>query len=140
MQREPSSSVARAQDEQGVVRDIDGRRNVWEDAAVGQAELQLAVRLPSDLIALFMHGSMMTTAEHGEVRQRRRSPLRPVAEVMALAEAHGAAREAAATVTMVECPPYRRRNRPCSSAHFDDAAVAGVAHDDAAGVARQAPG
>ena len=64
----------------------------------------------------------------------------PVTDVMALADADSAAREAAATVAVVECPPYRRGNRPGPGIDFDDPAVPAVPHHYPAGVARQALG
>jgi len=43
--------------------------------------------MPSlDLIALLVHRSVMPTTQQGEVRKRRRAAIRPVADVMTLAE------------------------------------------------------
>jgi hypothetical protein len=64
----------------------------------------------------------------------------PVPEVMALAEPHSAAREAAAPVAMVERSPDCRGDRPGPCVDLYDAAVPAVAHDDPARVARQALG
>jgi hypothetical protein len=82
----------------------------------------------------------MPAAEEGEVRERGRAPLRPVAEMMPLGEAKGAPREAAAPVPMVERSPQGRRNRPGPRPDLQEAARIVVAHHHPAGVARQAPG
>ena len=55
-----------------------------------------------DLVALLVHGAVMPTTEHGEVRERGRAAVGPVAQVMPLSEAQAAPREAAALVPMVE--------------------------------------
>jgi hypothetical protein len=56
---------------------------------------------------------------------------------MALADAHSAAREATAAVSMVEGTPQCRRNRPRSGADLDDAAVRLVPHHHPARVTRK---
>jgi hypothetical protein len=49
-------------------------------------ELQRAVGLSGDLIALFVHGPMMPPTEQREIQERRRAAGRPMTNVMALAE------------------------------------------------------
>jgi hypothetical protein len=49
-------------------------------------ELQRAVGLPSDLIALFVHRTVMPPTEQREIRERRRAAGRPMTDVMALAD------------------------------------------------------
>ena len=71
---------------------------------VGPPELQCPVGPARDLEALLVHRAMMPGTEQREVGQRRRAPVRPVAEMMSLAEAHAAAREPAALVPMMERP------------------------------------
>jgi hypothetical protein len=51
-----------------------------------------------------MDGAMVTPTEHREIRQRRRAAVRPVTDVMALAKAHAATREAAALIAVVKRP------------------------------------
>jgi hypothetical protein len=72
---------------------------------VGAPEAQLAVGLSLDLIALFVHRAMMPPTEHGEIRQLRWAAMRPVLDVMALAEWQPAAREATAFVSMLKRTP-----------------------------------
>lgn len=79
-------------------------------------------------------------AQQGQVGQRRRATVRPVTDVVPLAEAHSAARKAAAAVPMVQCASDRRRNRPSPGIDLHDAAVPPVSHHDPARVARQALG
>jgi len=69
------------------------------------AELKLAVGLPLTLETLLVDGAVVPATEQREIRQRRRAAMRPVADVMALAERHATAREAAAEVPMVQRPP-----------------------------------
>src|SRR5438309_4163026 len=83
---------------------------------------------------------MVAPTEHGQVRKRRRPSLSPVADVVALAEAHAAAREATAAVAVVERAAQGWGNRPTLRGHFNDPAVPGVLHHHAAGVAGQTPG
>ena len=64
----------------------------------------------------------------------------PVTDVMALAEANAAAGEAAAVVSVVERPPYRRGDRPGPGTDLDDMAVVAVSHHHPARVARDALG
>jgi len=62
---------------------------------------------------------MVPTTEKREVRERGRPSLGPVAEMMTLPEADGAAREAAAVVPMMEGSPQGGWNRPRSSPNFE---------------------
>ena len=82
----------------------------------------------------------MAAAEQGEIRQRGGAALRPVTDVMALAEADVAAGEAAASVAMLKRSPQGRGNRPGSGRDLHDASVARVLHHDTARVTRQALG
>src|SRR6266850_2954864 len=77
-------------------------RHLGQRAAIGTAEPKLASGIAFDLITLFVHGTMVAPTEHGQVRKRRRPSLSPVTDVMTLAEAHAAAREAAAAVAMMK--------------------------------------
>jgi len=52
-----------------------------------------------------VNGAVMPAAEKREVRERGGAALSPVMEMMPLAEAHAAAREAAATVPVLERAP-----------------------------------
>ena len=64
----------------------------------------------------------------------------PVADVMALADRHAAARESAATVAMVQRAPYRRGNGPRPRADFRHTAVGVMPHHHPGRVARKALG
>jgi hypothetical protein len=83
---------------------------------------------------------MMPTTEHGEVRERGRAAVGPVAQVMPLSEAQSTPREAAALVPMVERSSQGGRNRPGPGPDLQQAAILVVAHDHPARVAREAPG
>ena len=123
---------------------IDGhfgrRGDLGKEPAIRPAEAQRAVRLPVDLVALLVDGAVVPAAERGEVRQGGGASMGPVPDVMALAEPHSAAREAAAAVAMVERPPDCRGNRPGPGIDLHDAAVPAVTHHDPARVAGQALG
>src|SRR5712691_8028369 len=80
----------------------------------------------------------MPAAEQREVRERGRAPLRPVAEMMPLAEADAAPREAAALIPMVERSPQGGGNRPGAGPDLLQPALLVVAHHHPAGAARQA--
>ena len=55
-----------------------------------------------DRVADLMNKAMVAPAEHGEVRERRRPSLGPVANVMPLSEAHETARKTTTVVAMLE--------------------------------------
>jgi len=78
------------------------RRHLGQRPAIRPPESQHPVRPARDLITLLVHGPMMPPAEQRKVRERGRPAVRPVAEMMPLAEAHAAAGEAATPVPMVE--------------------------------------
>jgi hypothetical protein len=94
-------------------------RDVGEQLAVRSPELQRAVGLSIDLVALLVHRAVMAATEQREVRERGRAPVRPMMEVMALPERQPTAREAAALVAVVERTPQCRAPtstvRPSSS-------------------------
>ena len=62
------------------------RRDVGQDSPVWPPELQRAVGLSGDLIALFVHGAVMPPTEQREIRERRRAAGCPMTDVMPLAE------------------------------------------------------
>ncbi len=97
--------MPRSQDSDGIGGDRSGRRNGGQQPAVWSPEAQFAVGLSSDLVALLVDGAVVAATEQGEIRERRGAPLCPVTDVMALAESHATAREAAAAVSVVERPP-----------------------------------
>jgi hypothetical protein len=68
---------------------------------VRRQEPKRAIGLPFDLITLLVDRAMMVSTQHREVRERRRPAVRPVANMVALAEADAAPRKAPAAVTMV---------------------------------------
>ncbi len=127
---------------QGLDR-IGGQRDRWRDvgqgAAVRPLEPERAVGLSIEVKALFVDRAVVPATEPGEVRERGRAALRPVPDVMPLAQREPAAREAAAVVPVVQRAPQRRGNRPGPGADLDDVAVWIVLHHHPAGVARQAP-
>jgi hypothetical protein len=89
----------------GITGHRSGRWHLRQRPAVRAPERQCAVGPARDLEALLVHRAMMAAAEQREIRERRRPPVRPVAEMMPLAMAHAAAREAAAPVPSVERAP-----------------------------------
>src|SRR4029453_11589576 len=78
-----------------------------------------------------MDGPMVATAEHGQVREDRRPSWRPVLDVMALSEAHAAARKATPVIAIVKCAAYGGWNRSRSHGHLHHAAVSRVLHHHA---------
>ena len=116
------------------------RRDVRQGSSVRPLEMKRAVRLMRDLVTLFVDGAMVAATEQREVRERRRAALRPVPDVMTLADGHAAAREAAAMVPMIERSPQGGWNRPGPGPDLQEAPGFIVAHHHPAGIARQAPG
>jgi hypothetical protein len=105
VQDKPLGIVQRAQGRHGIIRHPRRRRHIRQYAPIRSAELQLAVRLSMDLVALLVHGAMVPATEHREIGERRRPSLRPVTNMMPLAEADPTAREAATTISMLQRPP-----------------------------------
>src|SRR2546425_5079531 len=140
VQVEPVRLVLCAQRVHGIARYRGRRRDLRQDLTVRATEAKLAIRLSIELIAFFVNGAVMPATEQGEIRERGGASIGPVTDVMTLAEANPAAREAAAAVAMVERAPYRRWDRSRPRANLDSAAVPAVLHYHAARVARQAPG
>ncbi len=113
-------------------------RHLRQRSAIRPPESQSPVGPARDLITLLVHGPVMPPAEEREVRERCRTAVRPVAEMMPLAEAAAAAGEAATPVTMVEGSTQGGGNRPGPGTDLQQAPVVVVAHHHPARVARQA--
>src|SRR5882724_3311655 len=94
--------VLRSQDLDGIGRHCSMRRDRGHDAAVRPPEAQLATGPSLHLVALFVDRAVVTTTEQCEIRQRGRPAVRPVTDVMALAEWQAAAWKAAAAVAVVK--------------------------------------
>jgi len=105
MQDEPLRIVPRSDGLHGIVGHLVRKRDLGENPPVRAAELKLAVRLSIDPVALLVDRAVVPATEHREIGQRGGTALRPVTDVMALAEPHATAREAAAAVSVVERPP-----------------------------------
>lgn len=91
---------------------LDGIHGHWrrgwhrgQGAAVRPSEEKRVVGPARHVIALFVHGTVMSPTEKRKIGQDGRPTLRPVSNVMSLAASHPAAREAAARVPMLESPP-----------------------------------
>jgi hypothetical protein len=102
---QPYRVVPRSQDSKRIAGHLGSRRDFRQQSAVRTAELEFAVGLSIDLVALLVNGAMVPATEQGQIRERSGAPLSPVTDVMALHESHSAAREAAAAVSMLERPP-----------------------------------
>ena len=136
---QPLSLVLGAETADGIVGHRGRRRNLGQGPTIRPPEPKRAVGLPLDMIALLVDRSMVPATQQSEVRERGRAALRPVADVMPLAEPQSTPREAAALVPLVQRAPQRRRNRASPGADLGDATVLVVPHDDAARVAGEAP-
>ena len=115
-------------------------RNIGNRPPARHAEMQRAVGVARDLIALLVDRPVMAPAEEREVVEPGRAAIRPVVDVVALRMAQSTARKAASAVPRLEHPPERGRDGPRASSDVQDVAVLGVTHDDPRRVTRQAPG
>ena len=104
MQVEPVRIVARSEDLHRIAAYLRRRRDLGQKPAVRTAEPKVAVRLSIELVALLVDGAVVPATEQREIRERGGAPLCPVTDVMALAEPDATAREAAATVAVVQRP------------------------------------
>src|SRR5439155_972062 len=105
-------------------------------APVRTPEVELAVRLSIHLVALLVDRALVPATEQREVRERGRAAVRPVTDVMPLAEREAAAGKAAAPVPVVERPAKRWGDGPGAGADLDDLTIRGVPHHHPARVAR----
>ena len=94
--------MRRAQGLDRITRHFGRRRPLRQRAPVRPPELERPVGPARDLIALLMDRPMMPTTEHGEVRECGGAAVRPVTDVMPLAEREPAAREAATLIPVME--------------------------------------
>ena len=140
MELKPLRLVLHPESLDGIGGHCGWRRDVGKRSAVRAPEPESSVGLSIDLIALLVDRAVMPATEQGQVRERGGAAARPVAEVMALAEREPAAREATGPVSMVKGAPQGRGNRPRPGADLHEAPGIIMAHDHAAGVARQALG
>src|SRR5262245_26969863 len=68
----------------GLLRHRGRRRHVRQKPAIRPTELERAVGTPRDRVAFLVNCAMMPATQERQVRKRRRSTVRPVADVMAL--------------------------------------------------------
>ena len=87
VQDQPVGMVLLSQELDGIRGHLQRRRHLGQRPAIRLAESKLTAGIAIDLIALFVDSAMVAATEHGEVRERRRPSLRPVADVVTLAEA-----------------------------------------------------
>src|SRR6266508_5169705 len=104
--------VTRAESLDGITGHHGSLRNLRQQSAVRPPEPKRPVGPARDLIALLVHRPVMPPTEQRKVRERRQASVGPVAEMMPLAEADAAAREAAAPVAIVERSPQGGGNGP----------------------------
>jgi hypothetical protein len=101
----PSSSCRVRKKPHRIAGDCGGVRDLREKSSVRTSKPELAAGQSFHLVALLVYGAMVPATQQGEIGQRGRAALRPVMNVMSLADADAAAREAAAVVAMVQCSP-----------------------------------
>ena len=100
--------VPRSENLHGIGRHPGRRRNLAQEPPV-RTESKLAVWLSIERVTLLVDGAVVPATEQGEIRQRGGAALRPVTDVMALADPNPATREAAAAIAVVERPPSHAR-------------------------------
>jgi len=105
MQVEPLCVVLRPERLDRIGGHRGRRRNVGDEQAIRAPELQRAVGLSLDLIALLVHRAVMPATEQREIRQRGRAPVRPMMEVMTLPD-----------YTWVSDPPWGAQDERCGNA------------------------
>ena len=101
----PTSGVCLLESAYRIERHRGRRRSVRKWPAIGPAEPERAVQRPIDREALLVDCAVMPATEQNEIREHRGTTVRPVTDVMTLAKRKSAAREATATISMVERSP-----------------------------------
>ncbi len=104
VQANPRRNMPSLESAHGIAADFWWKRHRGQELAIRAAEVKLPILLTLDLVALLVDGAMVSATHQGEVGERGGPAVGPVTDVMALAEAHAAAREAATTIAMVERP------------------------------------
>ena len=138
VETEPLRGVPCPERFQGIGGNRWGQWDLRYDPPVRSPEPERSVRLSIEVVAVFMDCAMVPATEQGQVRERRWTSVRPVANVMPLADTHSAPREAAAAVAMVQRSPHRRGNRARPRPNVHHPALLVMLHHHAARVARQA--
>jgi hypothetical protein len=118
MKMKPLSDVSRLENLHWIGGHRVRRRHLGQRPTIGPSELERAVWVSIDLVALLVDRAVMPATEQGEVRKRGRAPLRPVTEMMPLGRASVAARKPTTSVPSVKRSAQRRRNRPCPGTDF----------------------
>src|SRR5881296_978451 len=93
---EPLRLVPRPEGLDGIGGYRSGRRHLGQELPVRAPEVELAVGLSIHLVALLVDRAVVPATEQREVRERRRAAVRPMTDVMPLAEREPAAGKAAA--------------------------------------------
>src|SRR5438094_2835488 len=78
--------MPRSQHVEGISWQRSNSRNLGKKSPVRTAEAQLSVGVSLDLVALFVNRAVMPTTENSEIRKCGRAAIRPVTDVMPLAE------------------------------------------------------
>ena len=125
---DPRRFVLRSDVAHGVGGSLRRTRNIRHDATIRTTEAKLTVGLSIDPIALLVDGPVVAAAEQHEVREGGGPALCPVSDVVGLAEAAVATREAAAAVPMKQRAPQRRRDRARLGPDLEDSPVRIVPH------------
>jgi hypothetical protein len=93
-----------------------------------------------DSETVFVHRPVVAPAKQHEIVEPRFSAIRPVFDVMCIAEAVPAARKTAPAIPVVEGSANGGRHGPALAAHIEHRPIGGVAHDDTARITSDAPG
>ena len=99
------SGISFAKHGDGISRYRRQRRAFDQRRAVGAPEIEFTIRLSLHLKPFFMNRPVVPAAEHREIRERRRTAVRPVLDVMSLPEPPAAAGEPTALIAMFERTP-----------------------------------
>jgi len=89
----------------GIRRHFGEWRDLGQCPAVRPSKPKRAIGPSIDLIALLVDSAVMPATQQREIRERRRTAVNPVPDVMSLAERKSAARKATAAIPMVERSP-----------------------------------
>ena len=108
-------------------------------ATVGPEEASLTVIPQLDFESLFVHGSVVMSADKDKVVEPRCATVSPVPHVVRITVVGVAAWEAASASLSSECPPDGGRDGAGLAPDVEHGPVAGVGHDHSRGIAREAP-
>jgi len=109
-------------------------RGIQQGLSVRPPKTERSIHLSRESIPILVDRTMMAPAQDHQIRECGRTAVRPVLDVMPLADGYMASGEPAVSIPMPECPPESSGNRACPRSDLRGSPVGIVPHYYAVGV------